>query len=766
MKLSPQLRALFALALFTIVGTTAVSYRNTRRLAAQARWVEHTYEVREAIAGVLSSLQDAETGQRGFVLTGDESHLEPYNAALRDIPSDVRRLEKLTADNPTQQKNLAELQPHIDRKIVEMRYAVERRRRDGLDAAVAVIKEGVGKREMDAIRATIHDMEVAEGRLLRERARAAALAAQTAAWTFATAVLLASTLMGLLYLALRRHLREREELLASERAARADAERAVAEQQRVEAELRRVSEFNETIIGNMGEGLYTVDANGMVTSVNPAAEQLFGWTRAELLGRRMHDVIHYAYPDGSPFPAEECSGLQVLRDVTPLTNHEDVFIRKDGTFFPVLFSSSRIESDGRVRGLVVVFRDITQWKKAEGEREALLAATERSRAAAESANRAKDAFLATVSHELRTPLSPILAWGAMLERGSLDADQSKKALQTIQRCARAQAQLVEDLLDVSRIIAGKMRVEVRPVELRSVIEAAVEVVRPAAEARNIRLQVVLDTETAPVSGDPDRLQQVVWNLLTNALKFTPKGGRVSVVLERVNSHVEIAVSDSGQGIDPQFLPYVFDRFQQADATSTRSHMGLGLGLAIVRHIVEAHGGTVHVESPGVGMGSVFTVKLPLVLIQRKAGEALRRHPTEVPFVPGDFPMLDGLRVLVVDDEPDSNEAVRMLFSSRGAEVRVAASAAQALDILGRWKPEILVSDVGMPDEDGYSLIAKVRARQDGSSQIPAIALTAYASTDDRVRLLSAGFTMHVPKPVEPAELLAVVARAAATRAAR
>jgi CheY-like chemotaxis protein len=285
-------------------------------------------------------------------------------------------------------------------------------------------------------------------------------------------------------------------------------------------------------------------------------------------------------------------------------------------------------------------------------------------------------------------------------------------------------------------------------------------VRPAAEAKGIRLQLVLDTATAPISGDAERIQQVIWNLVANAVKFTPKGGRVNVVLERVNSHVEIAVSDTGQGIAPEFVPFLFERFQQHDASTTRQHGGLGLGLAIVRHIVEAHGGSVHVESPGAGKGSVFTVKLPLILIPRAAGEAERRHPTESGPTAFAEAEVRGLRVLLVDDEPHSNEAVSVLLSSRGAEVRIASSAAEALGVLQSWVPDLIISDIGMPGEDGYSFIARLRSGGGGLARIPVIALTAYASVDDRVRLLSAGFQMHVPKPVEPAELLAVVASAA------
>ena len=379
----------------------------------------------------------------------------------------------------------------------------------------------------------------------------------------------------------------------------------------------------------------------------------------------------------------------------------------------------------------------------------------RAREAAEAANRAKDAFLATVSHELRSPLSPILTWSRMLRQGMLDADRTARALETIERSAQSQAQLIGDLLDVSRIIAGRMRIEVRPVDLVPVIQAAVDVVRPAADAKGVRLQTVLDSEVGTISGDAERLQQVVWNLLSNAIKFTPKGGRASVVLERVNSHVEIAVSDSGKGISAVFLPRVFERFEQADTGPSRPHGGLGLGLAIVRHIVELHGGTVHAESPGEGKGSVFTVKLPLIQVQRTAGEVTRRHPTTggAPEVLP-YATLRGVRALVVDDDPDSNEAVRVLLSACGAEVRVAGSAPHAREILSKWKPHVLVSDIGMPGEDGYGLIGSLRAEE---MEVPAVALTAYATTEDRVRLLAAGYHAHVAKPLDPAELVAVVA---------
>lgn len=393
-------------------------------------------------------------------------------------------------------------------------------------------------------------------------------------------------------------------------------------------------------------------------------------------------------------------------------------------------------------------------------RDELLRREHLAREEAETANRSKDEFLATVSHELRTPLNAILGWAHMLRASTLDQTTQRRALETIERNARSQAQLIEDILDVSRIVTGKLRLDVRPVELASVVESAIDAVRPAADAKDIRIHAVLDPRAGPVSGDPNRLQQVVWNLASNAVKFTDKGGRIQVRLERVNSHIEIAVSDTGQGISSEFLPYVFDRFRQADATSTRRHGGLGLGLAIVRHLVEMHGGTVRADSPGEGSGATFTVQLPLMIVHGERRETDRVHPASGGSVPlyEQNPPLAGLRVLVVDDEPDTLTMLRVMVEGLNAQVKCCASAAEALEALDEWKPDVLVSDIEMPDEDGYQLIRKVRERDKASGgQIPAVALTAYARTEDRVRALSAGYQMHLAKPFEPAELAAVIA---------
>lgn len=399
-------------------------------------------------------------------------------------------------------------------------------------------------------------------------------------------------------------------------------------------------------------------------------------------------------------------------------------------------------------------------RRLNAEKDKLLESERAARIEVERASRMKDEFLATLSHELRTPLNAILGWSQILRHNSKPED-IEEGVQVIERNARVQTQIIEDLLDMSRIISGKFRLDVQRTNLADVVKAAVETVMPAADARGVRIQTVLDPVAGPVSGDPSRLQQVFWNLLTNAVKFTPRGGRVQVVLERVNSHLEVSVIDTGEGIDESFLPHVFDRFRQADATTTRRHGGLGLGLAIVKQLVEVHGGSVRVKSGGVGSGSTFTVALPLTVLHADPQpDTQRRHPEvgAAPVLDETCMSIEGVKVLVVDDEPDARHLVKRLLEDCKAAVTTAASAREALDTLKTSRPDILVSDIGMPGEDGYSLIRKVRelpASEGGN--IPAIALTAYARAEDRMKAVLAGFELHVVKPVESAELIAMIA---------
>jgi signal transduction histidine kinase len=384
----------------------------------------------------------------------------------------------------------------------------------------------------------------------------------------------------------------------------------------------------------------------------------------------------------------------------------------------------------------------------------LLESERTARTEAERVSYMKDEFLATLSHELRTPLSAIFGWAQLLRMGEADSETIKEGIDVIDRNVRLQKQLIEDLLDMSRIISGKIRLDVQEVELPELIDNTIESIRPAADARSLRVERIVDPLAGPVSGDPSRLQQVLWNLLTNAIKFTPKGGKIQVVLERVGSHVELSVVDSGDGIDQEFLPYLFERFSQSDASTTRKHGGLGLGLSIVKTLVELHGGAIRATSDGAGKGSTFVIHLPLRA--SKAVQNNRPHPqadkTAQAFDRHD--QLSGLKVLVVDDEPDARKIVSRFLIECGAKTELASSAADAHRVLDSFAADVIVSDIGMPEQDGYELI---RARRRSGDKTPAVALTAFARAEDRIRSIEAGFQRHLPKPVEPAELIAVVA---------
>lgn len=387
----------------------------------------------------------------------------------------------------------------------------------------------------------------------------------------------------------------------------------------------------------------------------------------------------------------------------------------------------------------------------------LFEAVKRAKQVAEDANNVKDEFLATLSHELRTPLHAVLGWTRLLAGSRLDAERREQAIATIQRNVKVQQDIIEDLLDVSRIVSGKLRLEVARLPLSPIVEAAVETLSPMAMAKGIRVQTTLSTNDGLVLGDPNRLQQIVWNLVSNALKFTPKGGRVQVMLSRVDSHLELRVADTGRGIAPAFLPHVFDRFRQAESGTTRPSGGLGLGLAIVRHLVEIHGGTVAAESEGEGKGSTFIVQLPVAVLSgpgphpRAWVPAVHEPVSAAPLAPD---LLTGVSVLVVDDETDTRDLVAEVLTQSGAAVRSAASASEGWTLLRQWMPDVIVSDIGMPDDDGYRFIERVRAE---GNRIPAAALTAYARSGDRLKALEAGFQAHLPKPAEPAELVMTVA---------
>jgi signal transduction histidine kinase len=450
--------------------------------------------------------------------------------------------------------------------------------------------------------------------------------------------------------------------------------------------------------------------------------------------------------------AQNDDQLQLLRQLGPRSWLIVPLIAHDRVLGAITLAIT--ESARRYGAVDVSFAEVIASQTAAAiESARLRRAAEAAQSVAESANRAKDDFLATLSHELRNPLNAVHGWATLLERGQLGEAQARRALQVIVRNVHAQIRLIDDLFDMSHMASGRVRLRVQTVDLLDVVEAALETVRHAAESKGVRLQPVLESPGLPVSGDPGRLQQVMWNLLENAVKFTPAGGRVQIKLQRVRSHAEIIVSDTGQGIAADALAYVFDRLRLGEGGPARAQGGLGIGLALVRHLVQLHGGSVFAESPGEGQGATFVVKLPLMVAEVREQPIAQRESS-----PLSGPSLGGVRVVVVDDDPTAVELMREVLAQAGAEVIECRTADEALQALAHRRPDVLVSDIEMPSQDGYSLIRKVRAlAPEQGGKTPAVALTAFSRPEDRIRSLMAGFNIHVSKPVDPAELTTIVA---------
>jgi signal transduction histidine kinase/ActR/RegA family two-component response regulator len=617
-SLERKLTGWLGLILVVVVGSTWLAHRANVSVIQNNDQVAFSNGVLDELDATLSTVTEAETGQRGYLITGSEVYLQPYDKAVASIGNHLQRLQTLTANNPGQARLLVVLRGHITTMLNELRETIDLRRRVSFEAAQAVVLTNEGKRTMDEIRAVVSLMENQENDLLQVRMSDSTSSNRQAQATALSVGTLAALVIAVFYFQVTRSVAERTALLQQEEQARQAAE-----------------------------------------------------------------------------------------------------------------SAFRAEREARDR--------------------------------AEQASRLKDEFLATVSHELRTPLNAILGWARMLRAGTVDPAAVPRGLDSIERNATAQAQLIEDLLDISRIVAGRLRLEVTQVDLVSVIRAAIDAVKPAADAKQILINVAADETGAAVSGDPQRLQQVVWNLLANSIKFTPPGGHVDVRLEKMDSEAHVSIRDSGEGISAEFLPHVFELFRQADAGPSRKQGGLGLGLAIVRRIVEMHGGTVRAESAGEGAGAAFIVELPLAGLKAASGAARLSRETTRPGSIGvpslaDPARLDGLRILAVDDQRDALEVTEAILTQSGAIVRTCTNADECLEQVQDWRPDVLIADIGLPQQDGYALIERLRSLDAvHGGKTPAIALTAYARVEDRMKILSAGYQMHVPKPVEPAELVTIVA---------
>ena len=502
------------------------------------------------------------------------------------------------------------------------------------------------------------------------------------------------------------------------------------------------------IVDSSDDAIISKDLNGIVRSCNAAAERLFGYPSHELIGQPIRVLIPPERQD------EEDDIIARIRDGFRVDHFQTVRCTKDGRLVDVSLTVSPVrDASGRVIGASKIARDITDQKRALLERDRLLEAERAARAEAERASRVKDDFVAMVSHELRTPLNAILGWTQLMARSVGDTALVQRGLDVVARNTRLQAQLISDLLDISRILAGKLTVEMESVDLGSIVHSAIETLEAEAKTKGVALDQSMAEMPAMVVGDPARLQQVVWNLLSNAIKFTPAGGHVRVEMRLTGARAAVSVADDGAGIRPEFLPHVFDRFHQADRSITRRYGGLGLGLSIVKHLVDVHGGTVRAESPGEGQGSTFTITLPASAGVPSYDRRIRPHAGE----PEGTSLLHTIRVLVVEDERDTLDFLTRLLEAQGAIVLSASTAKEALSIVRAEAPDVLISDIGLPEMDGYDFIQHVRRENVPAHGIPAIALTAYARTEDRMRALRAGFQAHMAKPVEPAELIATVA---------
>jgi len=905
LTLERQIPLVFAIAILLLMVIVFFAFRSMNSLGEALKSEQHTREVIHQLDNTLNVIVDAETGTRGFLITTDETILEPYNRAQQKIGGNFAELRKLVSDNPAQIERVATLEKVIGERFAILETAIEMRRTQTLEQVQENLALSRGRELMSEARRVIEAMETEERSLLAPRE---AELNENLSNTYRMVYLagFAGILsLGLANFAIFREIGKRASAEDRLKEANKDLEQRVEERtaellqtnQNLIAEAKRREEsekksndndiFTRTILNSLSAHIAVINEKGEIVALNEAWEKLGGENCADeelaasgigqnylqvcrrsavfeentkLVLENLEAILSgekteflYEYPCHSPTEERwfilQVNALQGKRrgavishiNITDrkrteieLKNSEEfnrsIFenspdcvkvLNLDGTlrvinsngmcgmeiddFEPFVgkswvdfwegdenevahqavesarngvtahFEGFRktvkgtlkywnvsvapvFDSEGKPVRLVTTSRDITERREAEAERERLLKNEQAARKDAEIANRLRDEFLATVSHELRAPLNSILGWARLLEKGQLDQTTAEKAYNTIVRNAESQNRLIEDLLDVSRIISGKLRLEVMTIKPINVVESALETVRPAAEAKGIKIEIKGEGDISHISGDPNRLQQVVWNLLSNAIKFTPNDGIVRLEIEREEDYVEIRVKDTGVGIKEEFLPHVFDRFRQADASSIRKFGGLGLGLAIVRHITEMHGGTVHAFSAGENKGSTFVVRLPLIIQNEEDEKAMNLRTNAQTPENESHVNLDGMLILVVDDEEDTRQLLVQSLTFYGATVVTASSAAEAFDALQEKHPDVMVSDIGMPDEDGYSLIRRVRALANKQHRdVPAIALTAFTRAHDRMKALTSGYQNHVSKPVEPDELATVIA---------
>lgn len=764
LSLDKKIPIAFLLAIILMIVLAVFSYRSVTSLDAAIKQEILTQEILQKLDQVLINTINAETGTRGFIITGKESFLEPYNNAGQEIRENIASLRELLSNNPTQKQRIADLENLVNEKMSISRQQVESYKNQGREVTARVIEVGQGRPVMDKIRNAVSEMKAEEIAHLREYERQLNSSYRQASYLIVFASLSAIALLTLASVAIVREIRKRESAENDLKDANKNLESRIEERTKnlvsSNDALSRSKVFNQAILNSLSAHIAVVDKTGNIKAVNGAWRK-FSKDNAKEDGSAF-DYIGDNYVNvcdkpniTDPVTKSISANLKKLLsgEISDFSVEYPCHSKTEKRWF-LLNATALKTPEG---GAVIAHTNITERKKAEGELERLLAREQHLRQEAETAGRMRDEFLATVSHELRNPLNAMLGWARMLQKNQLDGDNKEKAIETIVRNAESQNRLIEDLLDVSRIITGKLRLDIQPIKPGEFVEAAVATLRPAADAKEITVKTEIDHNANKINGDPNRLQQIIWNLLSNAIKFTPKHGEVRVKLACDDSMINIEVADTGTGISPEFLPHVFDRFSQADASTIRKFGGLGLGLSIVRHITEMHGGTVAVESEGEGKGATFNVKLPIMAVPVEAEQVRSIDQIEFDGLQTETNVdLSGVSILVVDDEKDTRHLLQQVLEYFGADVTLAGSASEGYSQFITKNPDILISDIGMPEEDGYSLIRRIRKLPAEQGKTPAVALTAYARPQDRMQALTAGFQMHISKPVEPDELAAVI----------
>jgi PAS domain S-box-containing protein len=739
----PKWRGVFLAVIALLLLSGGLAIHQYFRFSGASAQIDRSHKALGAIDELVASLLDAENSAREYLLTGRTSLLEPYTDARPRVAAATAALATLEANDPRQRARAEQLAVLSRDRFAQLRSAVDSHQAGRTADAIGAIASDAADQRMDRIRLTAADMKMAEQALLDRRGEEARLARRTSL-VFAIASFLLAGTLGLVAAAVDHSFERRRAAFEREMAGRLRAESSM---HSTSQELLRSERMNRSILDNSGDCIQILEPDGRLISINRAGARLLEmddeagvssrpwlevWSQsADVAGAALEDAVKSGEGRFQAFSAAA---------------------KGTAKWWDVIVTPIRDES-GKVVRLLSISRDITEQKHAEEERNQLLERERQARSDAEHAMQMKDEFLATLSHELRTPLNSIVGWVGVLKQDQ-SRETLRKAVDVIDRNSRRQAQMIDDLLDVSRIVSGKLPLDVHAVNLVSVIDEVMASARAAAEAKGVHLTTNFDSNP-DVNGDRARLQQVVWNLVSNAIKFTSRDGIVTVGLRVVDESAQIEVTDDGQGIAPELLPHIFERFLQGDSSSTRRHGGLGLGLAIVKNLTEMHGGSVNASSAGPGRGAVFTVTVPLC----RSAQQHAPEPADVP--PRAKPLLANVVVMVVDDEADARDLVQRLLEDAGARVSACDTAQAALQtIQDGLVPDVIVSDVAMPDQDGYDFMKRVRQMQAPMSSVPAAALTALARVADRRRALLAGFQTHLTKPVDPTELVATVANLA------